>query len=101
MKHPAFDIKNPNRVRALVGAFSANQLRFHAADGAGYAPGGRNDPHTRQDQSAGRRAHGGRVRNLAALRPVRQALMRHELTKLSKLPGLSSNLFEVVTKMLE
>ena len=31
MKHPAFDIKNPNRVRALVGAFSGNHLRFHAA----------------------------------------------------------------------
>jgi aminopeptidase N len=36
MKHPAFDIKNPNRVRALVGAFSANHLRFHNEDGSGY-----------------------------------------------------------------
>ena len=36
MKHPAFDIKNPNRVRALIGAFSANHLRFHDADGSGY-----------------------------------------------------------------
>ena len=36
MKHPAFDIKNPNRVRALVGAFSVNHLRFHNADGSGY-----------------------------------------------------------------
>jgi len=37
MSHPAFDIKNPNRVRALFGRFSGNQLRFHAADGGGYA----------------------------------------------------------------
>src|SRR5581483_5290795 len=37
MKHPAFDIKNPNRVRALIGAFSGNHLRFHNGDGAGYA----------------------------------------------------------------
>ena len=36
MKHPAFDIKNPNRVRALIGAFSANHLRFHDSTGAGY-----------------------------------------------------------------
>ena len=36
MKHPAFDIKNPNRVRALIGAFSGNHLRFHGADGEGY-----------------------------------------------------------------
>ena len=33
--HPAFDIRNPNRVRALIGAFGGNHLRFHAADGAG------------------------------------------------------------------
>ncbi len=37
-RHPAFTRKNPNRVRALVGAFSqGNQLRFHDASGAGYA----------------------------------------------------------------
>ena len=35
--HAAFSIRNPNRVRALIGAFcTANQLRFHAADGSGY-----------------------------------------------------------------
>ena len=37
MDHPAFSIRNPNKVRALIGAFCAgNQLRFHAADGGGY-----------------------------------------------------------------
>ncbi|HEY2836136.1 MAG TPA: aminopeptidase N, partial [Rhizomicrobium sp.] len=36
MKHSAFDLKNPNRVRALIGAFSANHLRFHDALGEGY-----------------------------------------------------------------
>src|SRR5687768_13344471 len=35
--HPAFDIKVPNKVYALIRAFSANHVRFHAADGAGYA----------------------------------------------------------------
>jgi aminopeptidase N len=36
-EHPRFDRRNPNRVRALVGAFAgANAVRFHAADGAGY-----------------------------------------------------------------
>ncbi len=36
--HEAFDIKNPNKVRALIGTFcSANQAQFHAADGQGYA----------------------------------------------------------------
>jgi aminopeptidase N len=36
-KHEDFTLANPNRVRALVGAFaSANPVRFHAADGGGY-----------------------------------------------------------------
>ena len=34
--HPAFDIK-PNKVYALIGGFAANHVRFHAADGSGYA----------------------------------------------------------------
>ena len=36
--HPDFDLRNPNRVRAVVSAFAhANPVRFHAADGGGYA----------------------------------------------------------------
>jgi aminopeptidase N len=37
LKHPAFDIRVPNKVYALVRAFAANHVRFHAADGSGYA----------------------------------------------------------------
>jgi len=37
MAHPAFNIRNPNKVYALIGAFRGNQVRFHAADGSGYA----------------------------------------------------------------
>jgi aminopeptidase N len=38
MNHPAFSMRNPNRVRALIGSFAnANPVRFHAADGSGYA----------------------------------------------------------------
>jgi aminopeptidase N len=37
MRHPAFSIKNPNKVRALLGAFcQANPRNFHAMDGSGY-----------------------------------------------------------------
>lgn len=36
-EHPAFDGKNPNRLRALIGGFSSgNPARFHAPDGEGY-----------------------------------------------------------------
>ena len=34
--HPAFDIANPNKVRALLLTFTANARHFHAADGEGY-----------------------------------------------------------------
>jgi len=38
LSHPAFSIKNPNKVRAVVGAFSTqNTPNFHAEDGSGYA----------------------------------------------------------------
>jgi aminopeptidase N len=36
--HPAFSIKNPNKVRSLIGAFCmANPRNFHALDGSGYS----------------------------------------------------------------
>ncbi len=35
--HSAFDWKVPNRVRAVLGAFTVNHTVFHAADGSGYA----------------------------------------------------------------
>ncbi|HEY2818420.1 MAG TPA: aminopeptidase N [Casimicrobiaceae bacterium] len=38
LAHPRFNARNPNRVRALVGAFAlGNFVRFHANDGSGYA----------------------------------------------------------------
>ena len=37
MRHPAFSLKNPNKVRSVVGTFAmANPVAFHRADGAGY-----------------------------------------------------------------
>ena len=37
LAHPAFDIKNPNKVYSLIRSFCSNHVRFHAADGSGYA----------------------------------------------------------------
>ncbi len=35
--HPAFDIRNPNKIYSLIRAFvGVNHVRFHAADGGGY-----------------------------------------------------------------
>jgi aminopeptidase N len=100
MKHPAFDIKNPNRVRALIGAFSANHLRFHGEDGAGYRLVGevirtldRVNP-----QVAARMA--GAFESWRRYDQGRQGQMRAELAAIRDLPGISPNLFEVASKML-
>ncbi|MDF1645681.1 MAG: aminopeptidase N [Legionellaceae bacterium] len=38
LQHPAFDLKNPNKVRAVIGTFcQSNPRHFHAEDGSGYA----------------------------------------------------------------
>ena len=37
VEHEKFSMRNPNRVRAVIGTFAAgNPLAFHRADGAGY-----------------------------------------------------------------
>jgi aminopeptidase N len=100
MKHPAFDIRNPNRVRALVGAFSGNHLRFHGADGEGYRLVGEVirtlDP--MNPQVAARMA--GAFESWRRYDEGRQALMQAELKTIHDLAGISPNLFEVTGKML-
>jgi aminopeptidase N len=37
LKHPKFDLTNPNRVRSVVAVFAMQNLaEFHATDGTGY-----------------------------------------------------------------
>jgi aminopeptidase N len=99
-KQPPYDVKNPNRVRSLVGAFAGNHLRFHAADGGGYALVGETirtvdsiNPQVSSRMSAAFEAW-------RRYDPKRQALMRGELESMLKIDGISPNLFEVATKML-
>jgi aminopeptidase N len=101
MSHPTFDIRNPNRVRSLVGAFSANHLRFHEADGSGYRLVGEVIAQLDKINPQGAARMAGAFEAWRRYDQSRQGLMRGELERLSKLDGLSSNLFEVVTKMLE
>src|SRR5271166_2981178 len=99
--HPAFERKNPNRVRALVGAFAqGNQLRFHDASGAGY--GFLADEVITLDPinptTAARL-----VQPLGAWRrhdPARQALMQRQLERVLATPDLSKNTYEMVSKSL-
>jgi len=100
MSHPAFDIRNPNRVRALVGAFSMNQLRFHSADGSGYALVGETIRALEKMNAQVAARMAGVFETWRRFDSNRQALMRRELETMAQTPGISSNLFEVAGKML-
>jgi aminopeptidase N len=101
MDNPAFDIKNPNRVRALVSAFSGNQVRFHAVEGSGYALVGETIRTLDKINAMVAARMAGAFETWRRFDPKRQALMRRELETMVKTPGISSNLFEVVTKMID
>jgi len=36
LDHPAFDLRNPNKVYSLIGGFCGSPVNFHAKDGSGY-----------------------------------------------------------------
>ncbi|MGN6123654.1 MAG: aminopeptidase N C-terminal domain-containing protein, partial [Sphingomonas oligoaromativorans] len=98
--HPDFTLANPNRMRALVSAFAANQYAFHAADGRGYRfvadmilAADKLNP-----QSAARLVPPlGRWRRFE---PRRSALMKAELERIVATPGLSKDVFEQASKSL-
>ncbi|AMV70899.1 aminopeptidase N [Desulfuromonas carbonis] len=99
--HSAFTMKNPNKVRALIGAFAhGNPVRFHVADGSGYRFVAERilelDP--RNPQVAARLAGAfGRWRRFD---PNRQQLMQEALQQILAAPQLSRDVREVVSKTL-
>ncbi|MDH4320535.1 MAG: DUF3458 domain-containing protein, partial [Desulfobulbaceae bacterium] len=101
LDHPDFSIRNPNKVRSLIGAFAGgNPVCFHAKDGAGY------------------RFLADKVLVLDSLNPQvaarmtaalsrwrrydegRQALMQAELARIAASASLSRDVYEVVSKSL-
>ncbi|HEY1328951.1 MAG TPA: aminopeptidase N [Casimicrobiaceae bacterium] len=102
LTHPRFNVRNPNRVRSLVGAFAlGNFPRFHARDGAGYAFTADQvlalDPANPQLASALAGAF-----NLWKRFPdPRRGAMERALTRIARTPGLSPDVREVVMRTLE
>ncbi len=101
LRHPDFDLKTPNRVRALIGGFSqANPLHFHAIGGQGYQ--------ILADQIVALNAINPQVaaRMTSALTqwrrfdPNRQALMKAQLERIIALPDVSRDVYEVAGKSL-
>jgi len=101
LSHRSFTLSNPNRIRALIGAFaSANPSAFHAADGSGYQflVEILSDLNTRNPQVAARM-----IEPLIRLKRYdagRQALMRKALEQLKGLDKLSGDLYEKISKAL-
>ncbi|HXZ51710.1 MAG TPA: aminopeptidase N [Burkholderiales bacterium] len=100
LAHPAFDLKVPNKVYALIRAFAANHVRFHAADGAGYAFLA--DQVLALDalnpQVAARMARG--FDRWRRFDPARQAHAVAQLERVRDAEGLSRDVAEIVTKAL-
>ena len=101
MQHPAFNMKNPNKVRALIGAFAGqNLINFHRADGSGYR--------FLADLVIQLNAFNPQIasRQLSPLTrwrkyaPARQQMMRAELERILASGELSSDVYEVVSKSL-
>jgi aminopeptidase N len=99
--HPAFDARNPNRLRALVQSFAGgNPARFHDPSGAGYR--------FLADQILAVDA----INPMTAARlveplggwrryaPALSALMREQLQRIVDTPGLSKNVFELANRAL-
>ena len=99
-RHPDFTLSNPNRVRALYGAFTGNQVRFHDPSGKGYQMIAdmvialdRQNP-----QTAARFIPAlGRWRRFER---GRSELMRLALEKIAAQPNLSKDVAEQVHKSL-
>ncbi|WP_327753260.1 aminopeptidase N [Sphingobium sp. SJ10-10] len=100
-QHKDFTLGNPNRVRALYGAFAGNQWAFHHRSGKGYRLVA--DCIIALDklnpQTAARLVPPlGRWKRFDE---ARAALMRAELQRILGVPGLSKDVTEQVSKSLE
>ena len=99
--HPAFDQKNPNRLRALVATFASfNPAQFHEASGAGYrfladqvlAVDGFNP------MTAARLVEP--LCNWRRYTPQLGGLMKAQLSRVAETSGLSKNVYELASKAL-
>ena len=99
--HEAFSLRNPNKVRALIGAFSqSNPVQFHAADGSGYKLLA--DAILALDEinpQVAARLTGG-FNQWRRYDETRQDLMKAELARLVAKDGLSKDVFEIASKSL-
>ncbi|MDE2359617.1 MAG: DUF3458 domain-containing protein, partial [Betaproteobacteria bacterium] len=100
--HPRFNVRNPNRVRALVGAFALGNLPgFHASDGSGY--GFVADQVRALDPANPQLAAmlAGAFNLWKRFAEPRRSLMQRSLERIARTPRLSRDVSEIVTRALE
>ncbi len=100
LHHEGFDIKNPNKVYALIVAFGGNTVAFHQQDGAGYEFVADQvlaiDPNN--PQVAARVITP--LTRWARYDETRQALMKAQLERILEADGLSKDVYELASKSL-
>jgi len=100
-RHPAFELRNPNRVRALAMSFASRNLRaFHAADGSGYRFLAALVRETDPNNAALSARLLTPFESWRRFDANRQAHARAELGGLAAIPSLSQNAREMVERTL-
>lgn len=100
MTHEAFDLRNPNKLRALIGAFAnSNPIAFHRRDGVGYVLLA---DMIEKIQAANPQIAARMLTPLTRFRRYAHGAdkMRAQLERLAALDGLSRDVFEVLDRSL-
>ncbi|CAL0313360.1 unnamed protein product [Lupinus luteus] len=100
LNHPAFDLRNPNKVYSLIGGFCGSPVNFHAKDGSGYQFLGEI---VLQLDKINPQVASRMVSAFSRWRRYdedRQKLAKAQLEKIMSSNGLSENVFEIASKSL-
>ncbi|XP_020419362.1 puromycin-sensitive aminopeptidase isoform X1 [Prunus persica] len=100
LSHPAFDLRNPNKVYSLIGGFCGSPVNFHAKDGSGYKFLGEI---VMQLDKINPQVASRMVSAFSRFRrydETRQNLAKAQLEKILSTNGLSENVFEIASKSL-
>ncbi|KAF9600926.1 hypothetical protein IFM89_014053 [Coptis chinensis] len=100
LKHPAFDMHNPNKVYSLIGGFCGSPVNLHAKDGSGYKFLGEIVVQLDKinPQVASRMVSA--FSRWRRYDETRQALAKEQLEMIASANGLSANVFEISSKSL-
>ncbi|KAG5041461.1 hypothetical protein JHK85_013937 [Glycine max] len=100
LSHPAFDLRNPNKVYSLIGGFCGSPVNFHAKDGLGYKFLGEI---VLQLDKLNPQVASRMVSAFSRWRRYdedRQKLAKAQLERIMSTNGLSENVFEIASKSL-